>query len=319
MVLLRIFNRERCLGLCSMLFVVLLAFGSPSAWVERRSDDVVAYATETHNTGPHSAIEWQTDYRQARGQAIEAHKNLLIYFSGPTDDPRSLRFIKQTCLDPEVHQLIRQYVCVRVLHDAKVRVDGREITLLTDPAFSALQKAPGLAVVDFSDPDRETYGHMIGGLPFSEPSYYAPQYESPVSVATFLKLPPGTLTERMLIYAIRIHPEGPRSTSGASSPVLCEAAAEHSRRQASLGRQGHQRWESRFHRIWSQVGGKPPVEVCAESWPDESLLTACLGCVHAWRQSAGHWRAVVGNPSFYGYDIRRGKNRIWYATGIFSG
>ncbi|MDE0939549.1 MAG: hypothetical protein OSA43_06300, partial [Pirellulales bacterium] len=80
-----------------------------------------------------------------------------------------------------------------------------------------------------------------------------------------------------------------------------------------------QRWESRFHRVWAQVGGKPPVEVCAESWPDESLLTACLGCVHAWRQSAGHWRAVVGNHPFYGYDIRRGKNRIWYATGIFSG
>ena len=80
MVLLRIFNRERCLGLCSMLFVVLLAFGSPSASAERRSDDVVAYATETHNTGPHSAIEWQTDYSQARGQAIEAHKHLLIYF-----------------------------------------------------------------------------------------------------------------------------------------------------------------------------------------------------------------------------------------------
>ena len=77
-----------------------------------------------------------------------------------------------------------------------------------------------MAVIDLSEPDRKTYGQMIGGLPFSEPKYYAPQYESPVSVATFLKLPPGTLTERMLIYAIRLHPEGPRSTLGASSSVI---------------------------------------------------------------------------------------------------
>ena len=148
MVLLRTFNRERCLGLCSMFFVVFLALGSPFAWAERRFDDVVARTTETHNTGLHSAIEWQTDYRQAREHAIAAHKNLLVHFMGPTDDPRSLRFIKQTCLDPEILQLIRQYVCVHVLHDTKVRVDGREITLLTDPAFSALQETPGLAVID---------------------------------------------------------------------------------------------------------------------------------------------------------------------------
>ncbi|MDE0940409.1 MAG: hypothetical protein OSA43_10675, partial [Pirellulales bacterium] len=93
MVLLRIFNRERCLGLCSMLFVVLLAFGSPSAWAERRFDDA-----DPHCAGTYTAIEWLTDYRQAREQAIEAHKNLLIHFSRPTDAPRHLRFIQHTCL-----------------------------------------------------------------------------------------------------------------------------------------------------------------------------------------------------------------------------
>ena len=142
---------------------------------------------------------------------------------------------------------------------------------------------------------------------------------APLTLQTLHEIEEVRTQLRMLIYAIRLHPESPRSTSGASSPVLCEAAAEHSRRQASLGRQGHQRWESRFHRIWAQVGGRPPVEVCAESWPDELLLTACLGCVHAWRQSAGHWQVVAGNHPLFGYDIRRGKNRIWYATGIFGG
>jgi hypothetical protein len=39
--------------------------------------------------------------------------------------------------------------------------------------------------------------------------------------------------------------------------------------------------------------------------------------VASWRQSSGHWRAVSGHHAAYGYDIRRGGNGIWYATGIF--
>ena len=61
----------------------------------------------------------------------------------------------------------------------------------------------------------------------------------------------------------------------------------------------------------------PAQEVVAESWPNESLVEACVDCVDSWRQSPGHWRAVRSRHPLFGYDIKRGRNGIWYATGIF--
>ena len=72
------------------------------------------------------------------------------------------------------------------------------------------------------------------------------------------------------------------------------------------------------------ASGKPcrrrsaPVEVVAESWPNQNLIDSCVDCVHSWRQSPGHWSAVQARQASYGYDIRRGGNGIWYATGIFA-
>ena len=56
----------------------------------------------------------------------------------------------------------------------------------------------------------------------------------------------------------------------------------------------------------------------AESWPDEGLIDACIDCVASWRQSPGHWGAVRQRHRLFGYDIRRGRNGIWYATGLFA-
>jgi hypothetical protein len=85
--------------------------------------------------------------------------------------------------------------------------------------------------------------------------------------------------------------------------------------------QGHQDWESRFHRIISKLLGRGtpglPVEVVAESWPDQDLMDSCVDCVASWRQSNGHWSAVKAQQASYGYDIRKSDNGIWYATGIF--
>ena len=299
----------------TMRFAILVVLLSQTASGEKYSDHPVSPDSEK----PSCDVAWLTDYRQARLQAIESGKSLLVHFMGSSADERHDRFTADTCTSQEVQHLLGNYVCLRVPSDLSLRVEGRRIVLLEDPAFDAMQETSGLAVVDFGDPMKETFGRVIGALPFTKPTYYAPPFQSRSSVVTFLKLPPGSLAERMIIYAIRMHPEGPRSTVGGASPTLSQAAAKHSQRQALLQRQGHHRWESRFHRIWEQIGGKPPVEVCAESWPDEPLVTACLGCVHAWRQSAGHWKSVAGDHPLYAYGMHRGKNRIWYATGIFGG
>ena len=48
------------------------------------------------------------------------------------------------------------------------------------------------------------------------------------------------------------------------------------------------------------------------------LMAAALDVVHSWRQSSGHWSAVRSRHAYYGYDMKQGRNGIWYATGIFS-
>jgi hypothetical protein len=57
--------------------------------------------------------------------------------------------------------------------------------------------------------------------------------------------------------------------------------------------------------------------VCAESWPGENLVEAAIECVRCWRLSSGHWEAVRTQHTVYGYDMKRGSNDVWYATGIF--
>ena len=98
-----------------------------------------------------------------------------------------------------------------------------------------------------------------------------------------------------------------------------EATASHCRHQANITTLGHHNWDSRFQQLYAQLGGTPPSEVCAQSWQGETLLAACFSAVDSWRHSAGHWAAVSANQPAYGYDIRRGRDGNWYATGIFGG
>ena len=117
---------------------------------------------------------------------------------------------------------------------------------------------------------------------------------------------------------MRTHPERPASTKGQFHPVLAEEAESASEYQARIGRQGHHFWETRFHRINARLPhGLTASEVCAESWPGQGLLESAIECVRCWRLSSGHWSAVRAEHRCYGYDIKRGSNGIWYATGIF--
>ncbi|HEX4147830.1 MAG TPA: hypothetical protein VHY20_02540, partial [Pirellulales bacterium] len=115
-----------------------------------------------------------------------------------------------------------------------------------------------------------------------------------------------------------IHPEAPASTQGTDLPVLVAEAGSHSSYQASIRVQGHHFLDRRFHRLSGLLPrGLRPREVCAESWPNERLVDAAVDCVDCWRQSSGHWSAVRANHPHFGYDMQKGSNGIWYATGVF--
>jgi hypothetical protein len=133
-----------------------------------------------------------------------------------------------------------------------------------------------------------------------------------------LDLPPGTITERTLIYAVRVHPERPASSDGRLDSYLREEARRHAQYQADICRQGHHFWDARFRRICARLpAGLTAKEVCAESWPGQNLVEAAIECVRCWRLSSGHWSAVRAPQPLYAYDIQRGRNGVWYATGIF--
>jgi hypothetical protein len=260
---------------------------------------------------------WLNDYAEAMNQARSEQKMLLVHFCQDRDP--NCAAIERTLLTPQLRHTLQRYVLARVATDAAISQQGQQVRLLGHPSFGELRGGPGLAVIDMAHKEQPYYGHVVSALPTISGGYY--QFR-PEHVPALLHLPPGTLTQRTMIFAVRTHPEQPASTLGEADPVLIDEAARHSAYQARIRSQGHHGWGSRFQRIIGRLAGRSrfgaPVEIVAESWPGQSLTDACVDCVQSWRQSSGHWRNVKTHHASYGYDIRQGANGIWYATGIFS-
>lgn len=284
---------------------------SPSAWPLRWSAALLV-ATFVHGTAAAAAIDPALpagpavqridDYAAASAAAREANAMLLVSIEpGSTlaADPAGDRLDSPTTRVRFTEAGVPWVVCRLSVADAA--------TLVADPALVEMRRGPGVFVVDHAHAPWR--GRIVSILPRTPGRYY--RFE-PHHVDELASLPPGSLTQRSMILAVRIHAESPRSTEGLCDPGLCTAAEAHSAHQARIRRQGHHGWETRSRHL-----GGPAAEVCAESWEHQDLLDSCVDCVASWRQSAGHWRAVSGTHAAYGYDIRRGSNGIWYATGIF--
>jgi len=258
-------------------------------------------------------LAWLGDYAQAWESAERQAKMLLVYFCSTEACRLSDKFDAEALADAEVRNKLAGLVRLRLPLDAKVAADGRPTKLLEHPAFAEMLGLPGLAVIDLAHKGSKYYGHVVSVFPFLDQRVYTAD-----EMKVILDLPPGTLTQRTLIYAVRTHPERPESTRGQLDPHLEEEAESHSQCQAEIQVQGHHFWENRFHRINGALpGGCLASEVCAESWPGQGLLAAAIECVRCWRLSSGHWGAVRERHPVYGYDMKRGNNGVWYATGIF--
>lgn len=254
-----------------------------------------------------------TDYNKAMQEAVQSRKMMFIYFYDPRMTAARRAFETLTLSQLEIQEKLKRYVVARLPIDARITVDGQPLELLSHAAFTEMLGRPGVAVIDLAHARAEYFGHVVSTFPFTPGKYYRKE-----ALSIILDLPPGTLTQRTMIYAVRIHPEGPASTQGQFHSVLAEEAKSHAYYQASIQVQGHQSWDARFQRINSKLPtGVLVQEVVAESWPNENLVEACVDCVDSWRQSPGHWGAVRSRHPLFGYDIKRGRNGIWYATGIF--
>jgi len=255
------------------------------------------------------AVQRIDDYAAATEAARQTQAMLLVSVEPAGGDPADAA--GQWLERPDVQQRFAAsgtpwVFCRLGLHDAGAGLVG-------DPSLREMRRGAGVFVVDHTPGAYN--GRIVSILPRTAGKYYS---FSPSHIDELPSLPNGSLTQRSLILAVRIHPEHPQSTQGSFDPTLAEAATSHSEHQARIGRQGHHDWQSRSQALAGRVGGGGyPQEVCAESWENQDLLDSCVDCVASWRQSSGHWSAVKSPQSSYGYDIRRGPNGIWYATGIF--
>jgi hypothetical protein len=256
-----------------------------------------------------------TDYATAYKKAKEQKKQLLVFFhpAGKTffRDARQYKALSNA----KAWKQLDRFVLASVPLSETVKTKGKQKRVVDSGAFADLRSGGGVAIVDLEKPKAATYGQVISLLRFESGGYYTFKRQH---VPMIMELPRGTLTQRSLIFAVRIHPEAPQGANGKFHTALASEAASHSNDQAGMGVQGHHNWESRFHRINARLPGDVSAqEVVAESWPGEDLMDACVDCVHSWRQSSGHWSAVRGRHPVFGFDIKRGGNGIWYATGLF--
>jgi len=291
-----------------LFFVASFGFASRAI----AADTTPSVAGPTERT---AGITWHSDYHGALDEAMERGRLALIWFYNPIDPKANDRFERDVLSQNPIARLIQdRYTPVRLPVMARVESGGNEITLLDHPAFAEMRYSQGLAIVDMTDRDGPFHRQVVSVFPFN------PGPISAEKLGVLLRLPRGSLTQRTLIFAVRTHPEFPASTSGHFSHLLSRESEKHAQHQARITLQGHHNWETRFHSINAALPGSLLAkEVCAESWPGQPLVEAAEECVHSWRQSSGHWDAVLSPHLLFGYDMKRGTNGVWYAAGIFAG
>lgn len=279
---------------------------------------IIAFVVALSLLGPVNAEQpqliWQTGYHAALDDAEAQRKMALLWFFDP-QGTKNDAFEADVLGNSEVRSLVAaQFSAVKLPLNAKIESEGQTVRLMEHPAFAELRRAAGLAIIDMTDPDSPHFRQVVSIYPLARRSLTAEH------LALLLQLPRGSLTQRTLVFAVRTHPERPASTSGHLSSLLTRETENHAWHQASIHLQGHHNWNTRFHAINAELpGGLAAREVCAESWPGQSLFEAAEECVDSWRQSSGHWEAVSSKHTLFAYDMKRGNNGIWYAAGIFAG
>ena len=279
----------------------------------------IAHADETPQAeSPDQPLEelvWHSDYAEAYRQAKQEKKYLLINFVCESCKHAQQQIEKYIADNKSLQDKLQQLVLLKVPVAYEIQIDGSPVNLHGQGAFHEMHNKPGFAIIDLKNEGQPYFGNVVSAFPFTSGKFYSwkPEY-----LAKIIDLPGGTITQRTMVWAVRVHPERPQSTHGNCDPHLTDAAASHSNNQARMQQQGHHNWSSRFHTISSQANAYDAKEVVAESWPNQTMLDSCIDCVDSWRHSSGHWGAVRRRHRLFGYDIKRGRNGIWYGTGIFA-
>jgi hypothetical protein len=290
--------------------VMAVAFGL--SWNRLHAEDLAKLPTPSELTVK-AKNGWSTDYLAAIERAKEQKRLVLVWFFDEKQAEANAKFEATVLRSADLQSALTKLTLVKLPTTASIVEKEKDIELLKHSSFRELLGGPGLAMIDMRDSEQRFHGWVVSVYPFRRGPISAPKLK------ILCDLPAGTLSQRTLIFAVRTHPAAPQSAWSPHHNYLATEAEKHSQHQASINLQGHHNWESRFHQINAGIGAGSAKEVCAESWPGQSLLDAAEECVHSWSQSSGHWAGVSARHAFFGYDMKRGSNGVWYATGIFAG
>lgn len=259
-------------------------------------------------------LAWHVDYAAAYREAREEHKMLFIFFRD-ADRPRIADFYENDVLSSSelaepLATVVR--VVVPLTTERPFRVPELPGKLLSHASFKHMYGRQGIAMVDLTDPASELHGQVVSAHPFSVGKHYTAR-----GTKIVLGLPKGTVTQRALIYAVRLHPAAPVSTTdGKCHSYLCKAARDSSQLMASYGSVGHHDWGTRQGDIAAKTG-RSAMEVAAMSG-NQSMIEAAIELVDQWYGSPAHWGIMSAPAAIFGYDLVRDAAGNWWGTGLFA-
>ena len=102
------------------------------------------------------------------------------------------------------------------------------------------------------------------------------------------------------------------------NPFMMMLANKHAIEQADVCFQSHNGFDQRAADVMKLQPEAEVEEIVAESWKDQTDVQAADDAYKCWRQSPGHWKACNSPHTWYGYSMARGRNGIWYSSGIFA-
>jgi hypothetical protein len=260
-------------------------------------------------------LEWHTDYPMAYRRARDERKHLFLFFRDEAQ-PRLANIYEQEVLShADLAEPLSEVVRVVLPLDAvrPLRVPERPgLTLLSHSSFGFMYGRQGIAMIDLTEPESDLYGHVVSAHPFTPGRHYTVR-----GTQLVLSLPPGTVTQRALIYAVRLHPAAPISTTdGKCHGYLCRQARQSSKLMAAYESVGHHDWGTRYGEI-AATTGKSASEVAAMGG-NTTLIEAAIMVVDQWYGSPAHWGIMTTPASIFGYDLVRAPSGNWYGTGIFA-
>jgi hypothetical protein len=263
-------------------------------------------------------LEWHTSYTAAFKQAREEKKQLFLLFRDEQSSENS-RIVdiyeNEVLASPDLVEPLSEVVRVVLPLDAKrpFRIpELLDLTLMSHASFKYMYDRQGIAVIDLTDPESELHGHVVSAHPFTPGKHYTVR-----STKIVLGLPTGTVTQRALIYAVRLHPAAPISTTdGKCHGYLCTQARNSSKLMATYESVGHHDWWVRYGEIATNTG-KSAQEVAAMGG-NVHLIDAAVFVVDQWYGSPAHWGIMSAPASIFGYDLVRAPSGNWYGTGIFA-